>query len=256
MQWVGKALGAALGMAVLGPWGSIVGVLLGHQFDQGLGSTGIGSGQGARQLFFTTTFEVMGHVAKADGRVSEADVQTARRIMHSMKLGPEQVRQAIEHYTAGKQADYPLMQRLDDLLRPTGQRQELARAFIEIQLQAAIGSGEIAQGKRELLWLIARRCGLNRVELAQIEAALRSGRPGQRVANDRLNLDAAYRTLGIATDASDREVKTAYRRMMNTHHPDKLKSKGLPESMASVAEERTQQIRAAYDRVKAARGLR
>jgi DnaJ like chaperone protein len=243
-------------MAVLGPVGSIVGALLGHQFDQGLGNTVTGAGHGARQQFFATTFEVMGHVAKAEGRVSEADVQTARRIMHSMRLGPEQVRQAIEHFTAGKQPDYPLTQRLDDLLRRPGQRQELARAFIEIQLQAAIGAGEIAQAKRALLWQIAQRCGLNRVELAQIEASLRSGRPGRHIADDRPDLDAAYRTLGVATDASDREVKTAYRRMMNTHHPDKLKAKGLPDSMASVAEERTQQIRAAYDRVKAARGLR
>jgi DnaJ like chaperone protein len=43
---------------------------------------------------------------------------------------------------------------------------------------------------------------------------------------------------------------------MNQHHPDKLVSKGLPESMIDLAEQRTQQIRAAYERVREERGFK
>jgi DnaJ like chaperone protein len=43
---------------------------------------------------------------------------------------------------------------------------------------------------------------------------------------------------------------------MNQHHPDKLVSKGLPASMTAVAEERTQQIRAAYETIKSERGFK
>jgi DnaJ like chaperone protein len=256
VQWFGKAIGAALGMAFLGPWGSVVGALLGHQFDQGLGNPLAGAGEAARNLFFVSTFEVMGHVAKVDGRVSEAEVEMARRIMHSMQLGPDQVRIAIERFTAGKRADYPLRRRLDELSGQIGTRREVARAFVEIQMQAAVGAGEIAQGKRDLLWQVARALGVDRVELAKIEAMLRAGRSGSRVPERLLDLKAAYRTLGVEASATDKEIKTAYRRLMNQHHPDKLVAKGLPESMTAVAEERTQQIRAAYDRIKAERGFK
>ena len=256
MQWFGKAIGAALGMAFMGPWGAAVGALLGHQFDQGLGSPLAAAGQSAQRAFFATTFEVMGHLAKVDGRVSEEEIQIARRIMHGMHLKPDQVREAIAHFTAGKRTDYPLQQRLDTLVRGIGGRRELARAFVEIQMQAAVGAGEIAQSKRELLWQIARSFGIDRVELARIEEMLRARKPGARAAGRQLDLGDAYRTLGIEPDAADGEVKTAYRRLMNEHHPDKLVSKGLPESMIAVAEERTQQIRAAYDRIKAERGFK
>jgi DnaJ like chaperone protein len=256
VRWFGKAIGAALGMSFLGPWGAAIGALLGHQFDQGLGNPLAAAGKLAQRDFFAMTFEVMGHVAKVDGRVSEEEIRIARRIMHGMHLGPDQVRLAIDHFTDGKRADYPLQQRLDDLARSVGSRREIGRAFVELQMQAAVGAGEIAQSKRELLWQIARSFGIDRVELARIEAMLRARRPGAQLPQRQLDLGAAFRTLGIESDASDKEVKTAYRRLMNQHHPDKLVSKGLPESMTAVAEERTQQIRAAYDRIKGDRGFK
>jgi DnaJ like chaperone protein len=255
MQWFGKAIGAALGMAVAGMPGAILGALLGHQFDQGVGGGLLGSGQRAQGAFFAATFEVMGHVAKVDGRVSEQEIQIARRIMHAMRLSPDQVRIAIDRFTVGKRADYPLRQRLDELAARLGHRRELARAFLEIQVQAAVGSGEIGQSKRELLWIVAQSLGLDRVDLAQIEAMFRARQQGGPARDRAVDLADAYKTLGVESDASDKDVKTAYRRLMNQHHPDKLVSKGLPESMIAVAEERTQQIRAAYERVKAERKL-
>jgi DnaJ like chaperone protein len=66
----------------------------------------------------------------------------------------------------------------------------------------------------------------------------------------------AYEVLGVARTASDAEVTKAYRRLMNQNHPDKLVAKGLPESMMKVAEEKTRQIRAAYELLRAARGMK
>jgi DnaJ like chaperone protein len=256
VRWFGKAIGAALGMALGSYPGAVIGALLGHQFDQGLGDALPGAASRAQQIFFEVTFEIMGRCAKVDGRVSEEEIQIARRIMHAMHLKPDQVRRAIDHFTAGKRPDYPMQQRLSDLATRIGQRPELARAFVEIQVQAAIGAGELANSKRELLWLIARTLGLDRVELAQIESMLHARQRGDRPVASGPNLADAYRTLGVDSGAGDKEVKTAYRRLMNQHHPDKLVSRGLPESMTAVAEERTQQIRAAYDRIKEERGFK
>jgi DnaJ like chaperone protein len=256
VRWFGKAIGAALGMALGNYPGAVLGALLGHQFDQGLGESLPRAAPRAQQLFFEVTFEVMGRVAKVDGRVSEEEVQTARRIMHAMQLKPDQVRQAIAHFSAGKRADYPMQQRLSDLAARSGHRPELARAFLEIQVQAAVGAGDIVQSKRELLWQIAHTLGLNRVELAQIESMLHGRQHASPRAERKLDLGAAYRTLGVETNAGDKEIKIAYRRLMNQHHPDKLVSRGLPESMTAVARERTQAIRAAYERIKDDRGFK
>jgi DnaJ like chaperone protein len=66
----------------------------------------------------------------------------------------------------------------------------------------------------------------------------------------------AYEVLGVSRAATDGEVVKAYRRLMNQNHPDKLHAKGLPESMMKLAAEKTRQIRAAYDVLREARGMR
>ena len=66
----------------------------------------------------------------------------------------------------------------------------------------------------------------------------------------------AYEVLGVASTASDAEVTKAYRRLMNQNHPDKLVARGLPESMMKVAEEKTRQVRAAYELLREARAMR
>jgi DnaJ like chaperone protein len=257
MQWFGKAIGAALGLAVAGPFGSVLGALLGHQFDQGIAALLTGGAGKTQGLFFEVSFEVMGHLAKVDGRVSEEEVRIARRIMHAMRLGPEQVRAAIACFTRGKDRQYALQERLQALYRRIGQRRDLARAFIEIQVQAAVGGGEIDNGKRQLLWEVARHFGFTRVELAQIESLIRAQQTaGSATEQSGLSIEDAYKALGLTAQASDREVKTAYRRLMNQHHPDKLVSKGLPESMMAIAQQKTREIRAAYDRIKSARNFK
>jgi DnaJ like chaperone protein len=255
MEWFGKALGGTLGLFVGGPVGSILGALLGHQFDQGLGSQLTGGSKHTQGLFFEVAFEVMGHLAKVDGRVSEDEIRVARRIMHAMRLTPEQVRVAIDRFTAGKEPRYPLDERLAELRGRIGQRRDLTRAFVEIQLQAAIGGGDIDNAKRHLLWEIARTFGIGRVELAQIEALIRA-QAQPRSQNNSISLVEAYRVLGVESSVTDKEVKTAYRRLMNQHHPDKLVSRGLPASMVTLAEQKTREILGAYERVKAQRGFK
>jgi len=256
MKWIGKVIGGTVGLLVAGPVGSLVGAVLGHQFDQGLGSItmreGLFGASNAQALFFATTFEVMGHIAKSDGRVSEDEIRVARRIMHSMQLDPAAVRAAIERFTFGKSGKYPLDQRLNELAQVTRGQRDIARAFMNIQLQAAMGAGPVATGKRQLLWSVAQSLGITRVDFAQLEAAIRER--GNNAAA--MSLDAAYRTLGIDSSTPDEGVKKAYRRLMNKHHPDKLVARGLPESMAEVAEAKTLEVRQAYERIRESRGMR
>ncbi len=266
MQWIGKAVGGALGFAVAGPYrlvGLAVGIVLGHQFDMGLSTRQAARGRGAfgsakiQELFFKTTFTLMGHIAKVDGRVSEEDIRVARRIMHSMALSPEKVQEAIAFFTTGKSAVFRRAESVSQLHDRLRGRRDLIRAFMEIQMQAALAAGSISKAKRELLWRVARSLGMGRVELAQVEALIRAQQyraSGER--SGKLALEDAYGVLGLEPRAGNEDVKKAYRRLMNQHHPDKLVARGLPESMLRVAEEKTREIRAAYERIKEHRGFK
>jgi DnaJ like chaperone protein len=260
MQWFGKALGGLIGLVAAGPVGSVLGFILGHQLDESDGRAFRGerkqSLQQISQLFFEVAFEVMGQIAKVDGRVSEDEVRVARNIMHGMQLAPDQVREAIDRFTQGKSTTYPLADRLAKLERQIGDRAELSRAFVQLQLQSAIGAGPIGPEKRQLLWRVASALGLSRADLAQIESLVRAH---QRRGQQRTESEAiaeAYRVLGVGAAASDDDIKKAYRRLMNQHHPDKLVARGLPASMVGVAEQKTLEVRAAYEKLKARRGFK
>lgn len=271
MSSLGKVLGGLLGLmlgARLGWIGSLllgfVGYLLGDQFDRGWRPrAAAGPGRirdpGRAEMFFETTFLVMGHLAKADGRVSEEEIQAARGAMHRMRLQPEAVRRAIELFTAGKQPGFDLGEQLARFRRSCGQDPGLVRTFLVFQYDLVLSKGAITPQERALLWQIASQLGVGRVELAQLEAVLRAQRGfgGTRPQTDTAaSLAEAYRALGVEATASDREVKTAYRRLMNQHHPDKLVARGLPESMLEAAKERTREIRAAYEVIRSHRGLK
>lgn len=258
MQWLGKSIGGLIGAVIAGPFGSLVGMLVGHQWDQTSGAPrgAPASARGVSRLFFEVTFEVMGQIAKADGRVSEDEVRAARRVMQSMQLDAEQTRIAIDRFTHGKAADYALTERLAALARQIGTRAELARAFVQIQLQSALAVGTIGGDKRQLLWRVASALGVSRVELAQIESLMRGFEQGGQRALRTESIETAYGVLGVSADASDDEVKTAYRRLMNQHHPDKLAARGLPPSMIDEAEHKTHEVRAAYERIKTRRGFK
>ncbi len=259
MAWAGKLLGAALGAMAGGPVGAVLGGLLGHQFDRGLGEPAGRPSANVQREFFSATFSVMGHIAKADGRVSEDEIRSARTIMHHMRLSPEQVTEAIRLFNDGKRSDFPLADVVSRLQGSGVRSHKLDRAFIEIQMQAMLASGPVHPAARSVLWEVARQLGVSRVELAQIEALIRlqnarsqqAQKPaaGTRVAE-------SYKVLGVDPTSSDREVKTAYRRLMNQHHPDKLRARGMPDSMIPVAEEKTREIRAAYDAIRQTRGTR
>lgn len=259
MQWFGKGIGGLIGALVAGPFGSIVGLLLGHQWDETLG-TQRGGRRSAREisrLFFEVTFEVMGQVAKVDGRVSEDEVRVARRIMAGLQLNAEQVRNAIELFSRGKSAEYPLDDRLTSLAAQIGDRADVARAFVQIQMQAVIGAGSVAAEKRQLLWRVANALRVSRAELAQIEALVRGfEKHGASRAATVPSVEDAYRVLGVTAKASNDQVKMAYRRLMSQHHPDKLVARGLPKSMSGIAEQKTHEVRAAYERLKAQRGFK
>jgi DnaJ like chaperone protein len=271
MQWIGKAVGGVIGLMAGGPVGAAIGVFVGHQFDAYSEPTivrqpGIGSATGATatqigERFFRTTFQVMGHVAKADGRVTEQEIQAARAVMSELRLQPAQVQVAIACFTDGKASQFALYGTLDGLYGACGGRPDLMRAFVEIQMRAALMGNDLQGAARRVLQNIAYRLGLGTMEFAHIEAVLRmrrnahGGRGGGAAMDEEARLAQAYKVLECTPQNSNEELSLAYRRQLSRHHPDKLKANGLPDSMIEHAKERTQQIIEAWELVRERRGI-
>jgi DnaJ like chaperone protein len=267
MAYWGKVAGTVLGLATGRPWIALLGLILGHQFDRGFADkfTRLGPevsdgrlGQLSPQ-FVEVLFQTMGHVAKADGRVSEDEIRAARALMHRLGLGPLEIRKAVAWFEAGKNPAFPIRARIRDL-RARGARQPEARAlFVRLLMEVALADGSVHQRERLLLWQVCMELGIGRVELAQLEAMLRAQRSFRRSAAgdaDSRRLTAAYRTLGVDKSATNDEIKKAYRRLMNKNHPDKLAGENPDKAAIAEAERRTREVRGAYDLLKARRSIR
>jgi DnaJ like chaperone protein len=279
--WYGKIIGAILGYIVgRGLLGAIVGFVIGHQFDvmarRNRGTLGggrpgaIGGGHGSpaemRLAFFEATFQVMGHVAKSDGRVSEREIDAARVAMNRFSLSEADRLRAIELFTAGKDPDFPLEATLERLRRIMGEQSNLARLFVQIQLEAAFDGDGLGERTRGVFLRICQALGISPLEFASLEAMLRMQRGsrqrqsssghGPAGATTASRLADAYDVLGVKATASDAEVRRAFRRLISKNHPDKLVAQGLPESMIAAAHERTQRILEAYETIKSHRGFK
>jgi DnaJ like chaperone protein len=279
MNWGGKIIGGTLGLVALGPFGAALGALIGHQFDTGQISLAMFTGgpdpRMVNELFFPTAFRVMGHIAKADGRVTEQEIASARAVMHAMHLQPEQIQAAIGYFTEGKQPGFDLDAALGRLRASIARNPDLAQFFVEIQLQASLAGNGLSELPRARLQRVALLLGLSATDFARLESLLRfrqgasmgsggntggagagsgAGMGSAAASNERIA--QAYSLLEVSAQMSDEDVVKAYRRQMSRHHPDKLKANGLPPSMLERAKERTQQIQAAYELLRERRGMR
>jgi DnaJ like chaperone protein len=251
-----------------GPLGVLLGVALGHHFDQGLKEFpdedvgwGLGDQERVQSAFFTTTFSVLGHLAKADGRVSPHEIKMAENLMGQMSLSEEMRRTAIRLFREGKSRDFPLDEVVLQFRQECHRRQTLIQMFLEILIQGAYADGRMEPVEESLLLDICRLLNVSEFTFRRLERMVqaqthnngRTQRPSPP--STQATLENAYAILNVASSAGDQEVKRAYRRLISQHHPDKLVSKGLPEEMMKIAAQKTDEIKKAYEQVKKARSM-
>ncbi len=263
MAWWGKALGGTFGFMMGGPLGAMIGMAFGHNFDKGLKSVmgggegfNIGDQQRVQAAFFTATFSVMGHIAKADGKVTADEIRLAEAVMDQMGLTGDVKLSAKKLFSEGKSNDFPLDEVLRQFKKESSRRTNIIRAFLEIQIQAAYADGTMDSAEKDLLRHICDVLNFPQASFDQLEQMIKAGftgGAGARGTNSSLTVDAAYAILSVDKNTSDKDLKKAYRRLMSQHHPDKLVSKGLPDEMIKDATEKTQKIKEAYDFIKAER---
>ena len=281
--WWGKIIGAFFGFLIAGPIGALFGLLIGNFFDRGLvehfskpfwhyyNEKDINT----KEVFFQSLFLLLGHIAKTDGRVSETDIKYAKEVMERMGLRSENKKLAQNYFNEGKSKNFNIYDTLNELQKAIGKKPNLIRLFIETQFQYIRKTGpnfakidilnNILSSMRlaplhqqgnfgdGFSWYETRQQKQQRYDNSQ-SSQNSSRRQTYNSWQSSSYIDDCYKILGVNPEASQAEVKRAYRKKISLNHPDKLIAKKASEAEIKTANLKTTQIRKANEDIKIRKG--
>jgi DnaJ like chaperone protein len=247
------------GLAMGGPFGLAIGAALGHAVDTGMGprfpfssATNSVAGQakvaallGQKQrLFSVAVVALSAKLAKCDGPVKRAEIDTFRR---QFRIPDSDVRDI------GRLFDLAREQTEDFGIYAT----QLGAAFadnppmLELVLSSlfAIARADGAVNAKEQAFLtgVHRAFGLDQLAWDRASGAI----PPRPSADE----PDPYEILGVARSTGGAELRAVWRKLMRENHPDALAARGVPPEFIEKASASVARINAAWDRIKRERGL-
>ena len=254
----GKWIAGYLGWVTLGPIGGLLGFLVGSFIDS------VSSGnvvqqddndfyrqstqqQGDRNSFLLSMLVLAAYIIRADGKVMHSEMEFVRNMLRQnfgdvaaqqgneilMKLFDEERRLGTQSF---RQKIRESCQDIASHVDYSGRLQLLNFLVMIAQADGQVANEEKAALKEVAQWM--------QMSADEVDSMLGLGKD---------DLESAYKVLGVSPDATDDELKKAYRRLALEHHPDRVAKLG--EDVRKAAEKKFQEINAAKDRIWKARGL-
>jgi DnaJ like chaperone protein len=252
MNWWGKLIGTGIGMFG-GPIGALAGAALGHLYDEDDPATQ--DERKARVLYLAYFFSCAAKVAKADGRISAEEIAVTESLMQRMGLDEKTAEFAKNVFRKAKGSRRSIDEDFKEVGKMIGYEPTVAQSFLG-------GLFEIVRSNGEKLNEIQVRLLLRGEERLKLQpGTLRSwirggyAPPQHDPSVDSLSLEEAYNALGLTRNCSDAELKKAYRAKAADFHPDKLRSKNLPDEFVAFANDQLAKINQAHQVIRDARGL-
>ena len=238
----GKWIAGALGWAMFGPIGGILGYYFASRVERLAESAVVYSAaqswnQGQRNRFVMSLLVLSAAVIKADGKTTSQELTTLRTFF-SRNFGPQAGNESEEIVKGLLTKDINLYEVCGQIRSCMDYSQRLQLYHYLVALGACDG---LLQSETDVLEVIATYIGLSKSEVDSIFAQFRPSN------------DSNYRILEIDPSASNDEVKKAYRKMAIKYHPDKVATLG--EDVQKAAEEKFKAVNQAYEAICKERGI-
>ena len=241
MSWLGKILGGGIGLMVGGPIGAVLGAVIGHHtLDKGNGIQ-FSPLESRQSLYFTAVFSMLGKLAKADGRVSQYEIDTIEQVMrNNFRLTPEARGFAIKIFNAAKDSTNSFEDYARQLRQVFGHSPEVLASVVELLMVVAHADGQLHPEEERMI-----RSAVNIFGIEEAFRAIQSRFGG--VPDD---IERYYEVLGCKRGDSLEVVKRKYRKLAMEYHPDRMQAKGMSPEFAAAAEEKFKEIQQARDLIE------
>ena len=256
-----KFIGFIAGYYFFGFFGALFGLFVGSVIDRMMayGPGGMNPLQNAMRqtVFLETVFISMGKLAKADGHVSQDEIDHVEQFMQKLGMTEAHRQQAIALFKQGANPAFDIGPAYDRFMSVCGNTRHLKQVLLVYLIVMALADGHFHPSEEALLAGIANRLGYDQAAFQQLLDMVQnqSHFAGGQAASSASALDDAYKALGVTKDSSDAEIKRAYRKLMSQYHPDKLIGQGVPEDMIAMATEQAKEIQLAHDLIKKHRNI-
>jgi DnaJ like chaperone protein len=259
----GKILGGVAGFFTGGPLGAVVGAAMGHAADEGNigrafrpsahGAADLAAMLGSReQLFAICVVVLSAKLAKCDGPVKREEIDAFKRLF---RIPPESLREVGQLFDQARDSDEgyeSFAQRLGEAFADNkGMLEDVLAALFQI----ARADGPLTRAEVAFLQGAQVRFGLDSTAWERARDGRVGGGGGGSAQAPAAAGPDPYAVLGLSRDASDADVRQAWRRLMRENHPDSLAARGVPPEFVKRATEKVAGINAAWDSIKRERGL-
>ena len=229
-KWIGAAAGWFFG----GPIGAIVGLYIGSKLS--------GGRMNNQKAFEICLLILSSVVIKADGRVLKSELNYVKKFFTNT-FGAKKSNEYFRMFNNLNKQD--LNSKLRQVcLQLNGNINHSSRLeIIHFLFGVAASDNEIHSKEIETIKRIATYMNINPYDFESIKSML--------IANGSSNSENWYKILGLTKDATDVDVKKAYRKMALKYHPDKLI--GVSEDIKNLAEEKFLAVKEAYEKIMKSR---
>lgn len=234
----GKWIGGGLGWAFGGPLGAIIGFAIGSAFGNNSNSREYIGNTTQQRDFNVSLLVLSAAVMKADGSVKKSELDYVKRFFLT-NFGQERAEKYILMLREILKQDiqvYDVSQQIGRFMDYSSKLQLLHYLF-----GIASADGSTHENEIDIISVIAKYMGISSADFQSIKAMFVQ------------EVDSAYKILGIDSNATDDEIKKAYREMAKKYHPDKVAYLG--EDVRKSAEQKLQEVNEAYEKIKKQRGF-
>lgn len=246
MAKLGKFIGAAAGFALGGPIGALVGFAIGAVFDGTTVTVQNGSqfNQASPRDFALSLIVLIAAVMKADGSVKRAELDFVKAYL-ARSYGQQKMEELLRILRDVLKKPIPLYEVCMQIR--TNMTYASRLELLHFLLKLAVSDAQYSEPEKQVISKIAHYLGITPVDFQSIHASL-------HINSSADNLENAYKVLEITENASDEEVKKAYKRMAIKYHPDKVSHLG--EEVQKSATEKFKKVNEAYEKIKKQRDIK